>query len=550
MQEHNIKQWKVVVFGPSLDNDSIGKGLVEMTKKKLSLAISSEQDHDPNLLSCFSCPNGSIAARWIDNDMLEQEIAYSEKKRRDFLTGTSGVLFVHVQEEESIEEAKSRLFKLIEALPRVPRVALVILTTAKHFILDQVPEGVDSFEIFKTNVDIFSMSTIATVMKSIHGLLRLSKNFDIEDIEGLSVKLIRDFAEDFLVEKFFNQVYVDLRDRKNHRKLNELVNMYNGLIDHLIMVISDQDLQDISWPIPELKRLVLDEEIPSYWNDFPYLEQVRSWISNLKLPISKPFQDLSDLDKYLSVICKGYTDFALAFSRIQVVLDKVKRKKWNLDQVPWTDIVHALIDYKLGQRSTHDPYSHQGSDMVVLYSKGKLDSFKYSKSWQKSTKSSTNIVGKENQAKIPTKSQLSQELKAELEQSLQYEKTLEDMLNNEGHQRSFKPPQEVEETEDCPHSTLNEECYQSFHFPVVSMLSPSLGLVAGSRSLQQRFDIMAKKKRPIEEDDDDNDIKPKEACEQKPKKLIKSHLVRSLYDRAQAELTSSRSWEEKLKKYL
>merc|ERR1719369_1443331 len=99
------------------------------------------------------------------------------------------------------------------------------------------------------------------MMKSIQTLIKLTKNFDMESVHGLNVKLVRDFSE----------VYVDLRDKmKAHRphcSPNDLIGLYNDIIDHLINVVTDKELEQISWPIPELKNLVLDEEIPSYWND-------------------------------------------------------------------------------------------------------------------------------------------------------------------------------------------------------------------------------------------------------------------------------------------
>ena len=59
--ENGLKQWKVLVFGQSLEFDSIGKGLVEVVKKKLNIAFSSDQDQDPNVLSCFSTPQASVS---------------------------------------------------------------------------------------------------------------------------------------------------------------------------------------------------------------------------------------------------------------------------------------------------------------------------------------------------------------------------------------------------------------------------------------------------------------------------------------------------------
>ena len=66
-----------------------------------------------------------------------------------------------------------------------------------------------------------------------------------------------------------------LKANRPHCSPNDLIGLFNDIIDHLVNVVTDRELEQISWPIPELKNLVLDEEIPSYWNDFPYLEHLR-----------------------------------------------------------------------------------------------------------------------------------------------------------------------------------------------------------------------------------------------------------------------------------
>ena len=401
LHANGIRQWKLVVCGPSLDSDNVGKGLVEMTKKKLSIAVTDQDQVEPNVLSCFASPRASIVVRWIDGDMMDQEIAYSEKKRRDYLTGTSAILFFHINEDESVELAKSRLFQLLALIPKVPGVALMILTTSNDFVLEQAPEGVHSYDIFQTNVDIFRVSTLTSVVRSVEALTRLTRHFDMDSVHGLNVKLLRDFVEDFLVENFFVEIYVDLKERlqtkREHCHPNDLIGLYNDVIDHLVEVVTaDTELENISWPIPELKKLVLDEDIPSYWNDFPYLEHLRTWITNLKLPLMNVRMNcIDDLEQYMSSISKSYATFSLAHTRIKAALDKVQRKKLSLDQAPWTDIVHALIDYKLGQRSTLDPFSSHGSDMVVLFFEQKLKSFHPSKSWQRSRVAMKNLPQEE-----------------------------------------------------------------------------------------------------------------------------------------------------------
>ena len=102
LHDLKIKHWKIVLCGPTLDGQSPGKGLIEVIKKKLSINVAAlDPDYlgDHSLLSCFSSPMTSMCARWIDQAILDEEIAYSEKKRRDYLTGTSALFFVHVEEE-------------------------------------------------------------------------------------------------------------------------------------------------------------------------------------------------------------------------------------------------------------------------------------------------------------------------------------------------------------------------------------------------------------------------------------------------------------------
>ena len=63
------------------------------------------------------------------------------------MTGTSALLFFHIDEEEHADVAKSRLFKLLDLTPKVPGVSLMILTTSNDFVLEEAPEGVYSYDI-------------------------------------------------------------------------------------------------------------------------------------------------------------------------------------------------------------------------------------------------------------------------------------------------------------------------------------------------------------------------------------------------------------------
>lgn len=82
---------------------------MDLFKRKLSRGDSA--DSDPNLLSCHSASVGlrtvSVCVRAIDTDVINEQISYSDKKRREFLTGASAVLFLHVGgDEETDAEAR------------------------------------------------------------------------------------------------------------------------------------------------------------------------------------------------------------------------------------------------------------------------------------------------------------------------------------------------------------------------------------------------------------------------------------------------------------
>ena len=523
-----IKHWKILLCSPTLDGQSPGKGLIEVIKKKLSINTSAldPDQNDPGLLSCFSSPMTSMCARWIDQDILD-EVSYSEKKRRDYLTGTSALLFVHVDEEETFKEASDRLHKILELIPKVPKIPILILTTSKaqeetimaNLGLHQL--DILSYEIVQSSVDIFALNTMMTIMKSFATLAEQSQNFDLENIQGLNVKLIRDYVEDFITEKFLNEIYLD------RYQPEAMVKYYNDMIDHLALAVKDPELSQISWPVPELKRLVIDEEVPSYWNDDPYLDHVEAWIKNLKLP---PFT--VDLDQYLSLIQSG--NFAVTQSRICHILQKSR----NDPDLHYADIIHALIDYKIGLRPSDDPYSSQGSDMIVLYLTSTMDSFQPKKLPRMMKNLDLPFTYQNNPESIledAVNCGLLGEIQKELNSSLIFEEKLKSYLMEDYNFGG------ATDRGDDEHIKESEEDF-TFYEPVVSILSPNLALVAGPHALQQ---LKSSRKRPRSPAPS---LKQDKAAAQPDKqpKVIKSHLVKNLSDRVQEELKASLDFEQKL----
>ena len=133
---------------------------------------------------------------------------------------------------------------------------------------------------------------------------------------------------------------------------------------------------------------------------------------------------MNDLDQYLSLVGRGNSKFSIAYSKICSSL--IDDNHDDLEQVPWPDVVQALIDYKLGQRPTYDPFSSHGANMVVVYFARHLNNFKA----KHKTTSTLSFSRQGEEEEVPIKSQLLDEIQDELAKSLDFEKTLESLKNN------------------------------------------------------------------------------------------------------------------------
>ena len=145
-------------------------------------------------------------------------------------------------------------------------------------------------------------------------------------------------------------------------------------------------------------------------------------------------------------------------------------------------MVQALIDYKLGLRPTYDPFSSHGADMVVVYFAQHLNNFKAKH------KTTSTLSFSRQEEEVPIKSQLLDEIQDELAKSLDFEKTLESLKNNPIRK-------EVVNEDTIEYDTIIDQHENvMLHYPVVSMLSPNLGLIAGSKALQQRVVTSSRKR--------------------------------------------------------
>ena len=64
---------------------------------------------------------------------------------------------------------------------------------------------------------------------------------------------------------------------------NVLIGLYNTLIDHMADILTMPELEDISWPPPELVPSKTDVLTPD-WNSKHRLSEVYELLTNLRLP--------------------------------------------------------------------------------------------------------------------------------------------------------------------------------------------------------------------------------------------------------------------------
>ena len=107
--------WKLVICLPDTHYESKSRAVCEMVKRKFTQEHMNSKTDDPNLLLCQSFPFGptssfvnnpkmySFCVRCVTNQVLDEEIAVSEKKRKEKLSGTSALLFIHIAKDDARE---------------------------------------------------------------------------------------------------------------------------------------------------------------------------------------------------------------------------------------------------------------------------------------------------------------------------------------------------------------------------------------------------------------------------------------------------------------
>ena len=591
--------WKLIICLPNTSYESTNRAICEMVKHKYS-GGNFDKSIDSNLIFCqtkkyessedsqkeFTSNQRSISlcVRCVNTQILAEEIALSEKKRKDKLSGTSSILFLHIEndttndsssDEEDADDPLARLGSLLRNIPRNPPVPLLVMTTSREslkIIVDKldldfwVKENfILNYNIIRISISVFNLESLVNIDKSILWLAENSSSssypFIAKDPDGgslsndgtLLVKPIVHFVQEFLSKNVYSEFYNNLKNRQakgyTHQYPNVLIGLFNSGIEHLVKIVNNPDLTEVSWPIPEFKGKTLvygyGETVPNYWNDINYIDKICEVLKNLSIPLFHEglkkaltkVEQQNEIEKYLSRITRSYCDSTILKAEIRDLLDQSFREfttlvsssqkncasyEPNVNLLPWTDIVVAITKYKISCMCTKDEFSTQPTEMVVCYFDMPFD---YPAQWKSNIVSNTNIysVGDYIKQSISNKER---EVFSQRDPNDEKEecsrKDLDKMLSEEKYRSEEFEVALISAAEGRTHTDLNissshkdkesnidglrDPLFDEFdiaehvdeprssgyyYVPVVSYLSPTLGLLAANSAftLKHRVEV-------------------------------------------------------------
>lgn len=410
--------WKLIICVPNTHFESRNRAICEMVKRKFSDEGDTEYE-DSNLLLCqtkiyddldssqYSIKPKrviSLCVRCVTTQILTEEISQSEKKRRDKLLGTSSILFLHIENqheyddqpaEDDVDDSLERLETLLLNIPRNPPVPLHVMTTSRNDLTEIVrslkldhwvhQNSIKCYHITRISLNIFNLESLVNIDQSASWLAENSpSNLPKSSIKSenckkgrFAVKPLSHFVQDLVFNKLTSEYYDNLGERLSkgykHQHPNILINLYNSAIEHMIELISNQELQELSWPVPELKRNSLvygsGEAIPSYWNDAAYIEKVNETLKGILLPLineqAVKTSSLTDqkkvIENYTTQLMKKQCDTTIFKSEIQRILNH----RQNVELLPWTDFVVAVIKYRISCMNVIDPFCAKETEMII-----------------------------------------------------------------------------------------------------------------------------------------------------------------------------------------
>ena len=348
-----------------------------------------------------------LAVREIYKDDLE-EVNLSENSRRELLSGTSALLFLHLEDEEELRESVARLNMLLVHTPCSPPPPLLLLSplpidqAEEAFCLDKhLAKGViSSYEVITIVTDIFDIEQIVRVTE---GMANLVARRPGNPCAGLGRKVVRDFVEDFLSREVFAAWFANLKARQSldlvDRCPGDLLHLYHAALDHLQQVVRDPQLWEVSWPATELATLGGEQfglAPPHNWNCPSRLEEMVEVVEQLRLPEVEVLEtgnwrgQVEQLQHLLGQVTPKGQDCTIASATLRSLLAKAYRCDMKRSSkaspggnpivpppelLPWTEILHCLVNQRLGL------LSGEIGEEVVVFREDHLAAWKVPEKW-------------------------------------------------------------------------------------------------------------------------------------------------------------------------
>lgn len=282
------EDWKLLLsLPPPAGEQQEGRGLLQLLRLKFRRSLGEQEDQEQEVLVQGAREVEGCRLRLCVRELGEerlQETVWSEEARRRLLGGTTGLLFLHLQEHEVLQEAQERLRLLLTNKPRLPAPPLLLLSSlqvqeaeAAFSLKEAVKEGqVSSYQVITVTTDILDTSMIAEITEGVRNLV---VKRPADPLQGLARKPLRDFVEDFLSEGVFSHWLgsrkarrcQDLPDRSESNLLqpcwgpraqpcphlvlrppDEMLELYHSGLEHLQEVLRDPQLLEVGEVVTSL----------------------------------------------------------------------------------------------------------------------------------------------------------------------------------------------------------------------------------------------------------------------------------------------------------
>ena len=108
---------------------------------------------------------------------------------------------------------------------------------------------VSSYDVIQVAPSLFNVDQLVRITEGVKSLV---KNAPKDLTPGFCSARARDLLENFIVDKVFSNFFVNAAERRKenliHRSSQDLIELYNSAIDHIISVLEDPSISEIQFP--------------------------------------------------------------------------------------------------------------------------------------------------------------------------------------------------------------------------------------------------------------------------------------------------------------